>query len=146
VKLHELMRQLNAVEEEYRVATTAILHVLKAAERDPTLLHRLSIEHRPLRLCLNSMERTYIVRLFAVFEENLRDIWSSWGKRSRPKTEDLLKGCSSRRKVAPNAADRAHVVRVFRNSILHGGRADAVTLAEARSSLCEFLGWMPLEW
>lgn len=66
---------MDAVEEEYRAATTAIMHVLRTADRDPTLLQRLSIERRPLRICLRSMEQT-----------------------------------------------------------------------EARSWLCEFLGWMPLEW
>jgi hypothetical protein len=40
----------------------------------------------------------------------------------------------------------AHLVRAYRNTIVHGGEADRVSLPQARVHLCTFFGWMPKQW
>jgi hypothetical protein len=84
------------------------------------------------------------VRLFAVFEEGLRDIWvTAFGKTTNPKTFDLLQGCGARQHVKHDDIANAHLVRAYRNRIVHGGDADSIGLPEARAYFCTFFGWMP---
>jgi hypothetical protein len=41
---------------------------------------------------------------------------------------------------------QAQVVREFRNTLVHGGSGESVTLGDARSYLCKFLSNLPREW
>lgn len=146
---HEVMAALSRVVAEHDAARKAVAYLLDRVARDPSLLRANDPTRDDLRMCLRNLERTYLVRLFALFEETLRDIWPTLGKKSQPKTTDLLDGCAARRKLpaaTTNVLSDAHAVREFRNSIVHGAPAPVVSLAEAKSRLCKFLGWMPVSW
>jgi hypothetical protein len=99
-------------------------------------------------VCLRNLERTYFVRLFALFEESLRDVWEkSFGKTTSPKCVHLLKGCAARTGMKPDTLlAEVHEVREFRNYVVHGTPAPVVTLAVAKSRLCRFFSWMPESW
>jgi len=47
---------------------------MRRASVDPTLLDAAKVIHTHLRACRNNLEVTYLVRMFAVFEEALRDV------------------------------------------------------------------------
>lgn len=82
--------------------------------------------------------------MFAVFEESLRDVRRLvYGRNSPIKTFDLLQQCASRQHMPEQDLANAHKVREYRNSIVHGGAAPVVTVAQARSWLCKYFGWMP---
>jgi len=79
----------------------------------------------------------------------VRDAWkNAFHRRSQPKTEDLLNGTAAIRSVQPPELDRAHLVRRYRNAIVHeGGEApEAVSLGQAKSYLCLFFSRLPLTW
>ncbi len=59
---------------------------------------------------------------------------------------DLLQQCAARQHVPYDHLANAHRVREYRNTLLHGGSVPAVPLAQARSWLCTFAGWMPPQW
>ena len=146
---HQVMESLVLVVGEHDAARRSVAFLLDRATSDPSLLRAGDPSRADLRLCLRNLERTYLVRLFALFEETLRDIWLSFGKNSQPKTKDLLDGCASRRKIptsAPELLTDAHAVREFRNFIVHGTPAPVVSLADAKSRLCKFLAHMPESW
>jgi hypothetical protein len=67
-----------------------------------------------------NLEATYLVRLFAVFEQALRDYWSKSLKRTtHPKTEDLINSIAARRRVHYQELQAVHHVRAFRNAVVH---------------------------
>lgn len=145
---HLVMDALDRVVAEHEAARVAIAFLLAKAQSDPTLLPSGGPTFADLRSCLNNLERTYLVRLFALFEETLRDVWKdSFGRNTRPTAENLLNGCAARRSITPaKFLSDVHEVRAFRNEIIHGTPAPVVALADAKRRLCRFLGWMPESW
>lgn len=95
---------------------------------------------------INDLEATYLVRLCAEFEDRLRQFWTTKVKPTKPPMEVLLDRVAARTFVRSPELANAHRVRTYRNSLVHGGVADAVTLREARSYLCKYLENLPREW
>ena len=138
---------LTSVEREYRVARLAVSDLLERATNNPTILYAQGVVNSDVRACRANSEITYLVRMFAVFEEALRDVRRTmYRKNTAIKTYDLLQQCAARQGVPDHLRMDAHNVREFRNTIVHGGDAPAIPVPGARSSLCAFLGWMPPEW
>jgi len=138
---------VDQVRSEYRVAAWAVARSQHDAEVDPTILHLPQIELSEIRRCSMELEASYFVRLFAVFESNLRQIWEqAMGRDTHPPVRDLLDGCAARQAVPDDILEKAHRVRIYRNSLVHGGEAARVTLGDARQYLCTFLGRMPPVW
>lgn len=97
--------------------------------------------------CHAGLENTYLVRMFAVFEEALRAVRQIvYQKQGAIKTYTLLNQCASRQKIKSDHLSAAHRVRDFRNTIVHGGNAPPVTVPQARAWLCTFFGSMPKQW
>ena len=143
----EIILRIGAVEAEYRAAALAVAQLLSRAARDPTVLGSGEVTHAHVRACRSNLEQTYLVRMFAVFEEALREIRRTvYGKTGAIQTYMLLEQCASRQHVVADDLDNAHLVRDYRNSIVHGGEAVPVTLPQARQWLCKFFKWMPPEW
>lgn len=145
---HAAMNALSQIVAEHDAARKAVAMLLSRAEGNPTLLHDRGPSQEDLRICLRNLERTYLVRLFALFEDGLRQIWlQSFGKPTTPPMKDLIDGCTARRAVTPDdLRTRVHEVREYRNSVLHGTPAPIVALADSKSRLCRFLAWMPEDW
>ena len=114
---------------------------------NPTILHGAQVVQADVRACRDGLENTYLVRMFAVFEEALRDIRRVVYQKPGPVlTFVLLNQCASRQKVKSDDLAAAHRVRDFRNTIVHGGNATPVTVPQARAWLCTFFGSMPKQW
>ena len=95
----------------------------------------------------SNLEGTYIIRLFAEFETGARQYWNAtWA--TDPKTVDLLDGLAARRAIPDTQRDNAHLVRDYRNGLVHD-REDilaAVPMDVARHHLCHFFSFLPLTW
>ena len=134
------------VEREYRVAARGVERLQQQSRADPSALDP-SVAPIDVRRCLENLENTYLMRLFAVFEESLREVWAvGFSKTTYPKTQHLLDGCAARQHVRHDDLYNAHQVRGYRNAIVHGGEAMPVTLSQTRAFLCTFFGWMPNRW
>lgn len=143
---HEWQARIKAVEREYMVMRQAADHFRAAALGDPTILHE-GVQPREIILASRNLEGTYVIRLFAEFETGAREYWSvNWG--TDPKTVDLLNGLAARCGIHDSPRDNAHLVRVYRNSLVHEreNQPEAVTIVVARSYLCRFFSFLPLQW
>ena len=143
----DVIARIGEVERQHRAAALALARLDDEARRDPTVLGGATIDPADVRACRAGLEATYLARLFAVFESQLRDVWeSAFARATHPKMTDLLDGCAARQNVPDDLLTAAHRTRECRNAVVHGGEADYVPLADARANLCAFFGRMPPEW
>jgi hypothetical protein len=143
----DIILAMGAVEGEYRCASFALEMLLRNVRSDPRVLADTELTGTDLRMCRRSLESTYFVRMFAVFEEALRDVRRVVYRRRSPiRTHDLIQQCAARQHVRYDDLLRAHRVREHRNTIVHGGKTTPIPLPQARQWLCTFFGWMPPQW
>ena len=118
----------------------------QAALDDPTILLG-NLRHGEIVVAANNLEGTYLIRLFAEFETGARQCWTAnWG--TDPRTVDLLDGLAARRGIPDTQRDNAHLVRAYRNALLHEREEmpEIVPIALARSHLCTFFSFLPPRW
>src|SRR5438874_1319438 len=91
--------RIKAVEREYRAARFSVDRALAHVRQDPTILTGdLRISH--IERTSESLEGTYILRLFGEFESGVRLYCRLARKRQPPsKTEDLLNSVAARRGI-----------------------------------------------
>ena len=143
---HEWQSRIKAVEREYMAMRQAADRLLEAALADPTILLE-NLRHREIVRASENLERTYVVRLFADFESGARQYWeANWA--TYPKTVDLLDGLAARCGIPDTQRDNAHLVRDYRNSLVHerDEETDTVPIALARGYLCRFFSFLPPQW
>ncbi|MHB1426893.1 MAG: hypothetical protein ACYC3I_27365 [Gemmataceae bacterium] len=143
---HEWQFRIKAVEREYVVMRQAADHFRQAALGDPTILQE-DVQPREIILASRNLEGTYVIRLFAEFETGARQYWSAnWG--TDPKTADLLNGLAARCGIPDALRNNVHSVREYRNALVHEreDQPEAVPIAVARSYLCHFFSFLPLQW
>jgi hypothetical protein len=136
---------------EHEVATTARWMLEQSLQRDPSLT---SIRHRTwsiadARRWTARLETTYLIRLFAVFEQALREYWKrGLGRNSEPPARTIINALTSRLKVPSAVSDSAHLVREYRNQLVHEIHelGVAVTLRDAQARLSRFIGRLPPDW
>lgn len=145
---HEIISQIRSCESMCEAGKAATAHFLEVCQSDP--LHIPSAARfriRDIRDCHNDLERTYLIRMFAIFEGTLREFWTYIsGRRSRPTTTQLIDRIATRRRMPVDHLTRTHAVRESRNALVHGGGGRSVTIEEARSHLCRFLSNLPRQW
>jgi hypothetical protein len=143
---HEWQSRIKAVEREYFAMRQAAEHFRQAAFDDPGILQG-NLEHREIAAALKNLEDTYIIRLFAEFESGARQYWdANWA--TEPKTMDLLDGLSARCKVPDTPQEDAHLVREYRNSLIHerDNRPKQMSIELVRKHLCHFFSFLPPRW
>lgn len=144
----EWLKRVKAVEREHSAVRWAIDFLLNAVRNDPTVSDRV-VRVRDVERSVEKLEGTYLIRLFAEFETSLRRFWfASRGTDPPARTRDLLDGVGAKRKVPHDAIQNAHTVREFRNALVHerDDEIDPLPIAVARSHLCVYLNFLPLEW
>jgi hypothetical protein len=95
------------------------------------------------------LDGTYVIRLFAEFETGLRLYWLAARKTDPPgRMRDLLDGVAAARRIPYDQLKEAHVVRDYRNSLLHERQEEAepIPIAAARGHLCRFFSFLPPKW
>jgi len=102
-----------------------------------------------MRTASDRLEGTYIIRLFAEFEAGFRSFWlASRGTEPPSRTRDLLDGVGARCQIGNDQIENAHVVRDYRNALVHEREepTEGIPIAEARHYLCHYLSHLPLRW
>jgi hypothetical protein len=85
-----------------------------------------------------------VIRLFAEFETGARQYWeATWN--TDPRTLDLLNGLAARCGVPNVQRDNGHLVRDYRNSLVHEreDKTDPLDIGKARGYLCHFFSFLP---
>lgn len=133
---------------EHQTAVVAVAILDEQLKMNPSTLADHELRPTDFRRFRANLETTYFIRLFAEFESALRDIWSSTGRRTQPRTSDLIDSLASRNRVAPGVYKLVHETRKYRNALVHEEAADAgpVALADAIRHLLRFLSHMPADW
>ena len=148
--------RLGEVDRQYRLARAAVAALLRAVEDGRVTLTGTE-RPRALRTLLGDggtagvLERTFHVRLFAVFEEACRRCWTEFvgSDRDRIDVRALLPRLQahSRGRIDAATLAAADAVRAVRNGLVHGGAAAGrVSLAGAKKSLGDFLAGLPDRW
>ena len=144
----EIILQIRSCESMCEAGRAATAHFLQVCQSDPLRIPSVGrFRLRDIRDCHDDLERTYLVRMFAVFEITLREFWERVaGRRSHPSVTLLMDRIASRCRIPDHHLTLAHAVREFRNTLVHGGGRRTLALGEARSHLCRFLANLPREW
>ena len=140
--------RLKQVEREFVAASAATDLLEERLRSDPAYLRSRNVGMSDSDRMRRGLEATYLIRLYAVFEAALRDVWSaSFGKATEPPMRDLIEAIAGRRRtVSIDLRDRVHVVREYRNTVVHGGEGEPISLTEARRWLNRFLSHLPEDW
>jgi hypothetical protein len=95
-----------------------------------------------------NLQATYFLRIFAVFEQALRDIWAkNLRRKTRPATEQLIDRIAARLHIYQDVVDKVHKAREYRNGLIHEeSETVSVSLDQARSCLCQYVSYIPNHW
>jgi hypothetical protein len=143
------LERMRAIEREFRVARIAAGVFKDALRGDPGLLFGEQLEAADAAAFDSNLERTYLLRLFAEFEQGLRDWWQNGlGRKREIRTFQLIRSAAAKRSIPSDDRDDAQAVREYRNSLIHEGDADAepVSFNDARRALCKYFSRLPLDW
>lgn len=140
---HFHTQRLVKIRQEYQAVATAVSYVAqewnKAHHHEIIRVSRVEISQ--INLAQRSLSDTYIVRAFSEFEGNLREEITSSGLKVPYKAEALINRAASMRKIPNDIRLNAHIVRAFRNAVVHQNAAAGVPLSfgAALSSLNRFV-------
>ena len=143
------IERILAIEREYRAATEAVSLLEAELGADPNRGDTQGWRNRDARNLARNLESTYLIRLFAEFESGLRSCWERSLKRTtHPPVKDLLDAIAYIRTIPQDLLDDVHEVRRLRNAFVHesDGSEIPLSLAEAKSRLCHYFSWLPLDW
>jgi hypothetical protein len=148
MKTQERMLQIKSCEQMCDAGRAATAHFHKVCLSDPSQMPKeTTFRLADILECHQDLEKTYLIRLFALFEATVRDFWRQvCGKKSHPLITSLLDRIASRWHMHYDVLSNTHVVRKYRNSLVHGWQAQPMTLSEARAYVCTFLSYLPREW
>src|SRR5437870_4474902 len=114
---HEWQTRIKAVEKDQAAMRLAADQLLMAAQVDPTVLPA-ELRRRDIVRAAEGLDGTYLIRLFAEFETGLRQYWEA-ARGTHPPTRDLLNGLAAMCGIPDEQRDNAHLVREYRNSLVH---------------------------
>lgn len=142
-----LIRSLAEVQQEFEASRGALLYAEKqwAQAAEDSLLK--GVSKRQVTTALGKVEQTYSTRLFCEFEGILRAYLDKRSETVSPRAYDLINKVAVRRRanVSDDKRDAVHLVREYRNAIVHAQRigAAAVDFDQALSALNQYLVSLP---
>ena len=146
----EAFSRLRDVRDELEAARFALAHAQAAIADGQDFLRASAVKPSHVNQCASNLELTYVLRLFAEFEEVVRDYWNTVRPRRRPRRtnmEILLNRVAILCSIPYDTLQRAHAVREYRNTLVHaGGEGPLLTFHECKSRLGTFLSFLPTRW
>lgn len=142
-----LIRSLAEVQQEFEASRAALSYAEQqwAQATGDALLK--GISKSQVTAALGKVERTYLTRLFSEFEGMLRAYLDKRREVVPPRAYDLINKAAKRQRanVPDDKRDAVHLVREYRNTIVHDQRsgAAAVSFDQALSALNRFLVSLP---
>jgi hypothetical protein len=141
--------RLHAVEREFLAATVAAESLEDRLRTEPGLLRTLDLRAGDARNFRANLEGTDLIRIFAVFEAGLRELWArGYGRDTTPRMRDLIAAVAARQLMPDHLVEDTDAVREYRNALVHetGQAGEVIPLRESRSRLCHYLSRLPLDW
>jgi hypothetical protein len=143
------LERIAAIEREYAVAKLAVRRMRASLRANPSLLTAAELNKGDFEALNRNLGPTFIVRMYAEFEAGLRNVWASARRKStQPPMRQLLDALASWKRVADEDLANAHLVREYRNALVHEERCRAapVELAIVSQHLCKFFRYVPPTW
>lgn len=141
--------RIDAIAREYQAARLAVTMLNKTIAADSGSLKKERLTPADAQNVADNLEGTYLLRLFAEFEAGVRHAWVTFFKQSTiPPMRDLIDAVAARRRIPESERANAHLVREYRNSLVHEGDEDVepIPLKLAKSYLCTFFSRLPPDW
>jgi len=147
LKRHEWETRIKDVEREFRAMESAGERLRDSVARDPTIAMT-DPRVQMIGDARSNLEGTYLVRLYAVFENGIREYWMTVVRPTKPPMEVLLKSIASKRRIQHELSQPVDEVRTYRNSIVHDHSEQflPIRLSDARRRLCMYFSRMPYDW
>ena len=102
-----------------------MLRLQEAGTRDPSILRGQVEPARDLTRAAEALEGTYLTRMFAEFETGVTALLGDVAGLSNPATlQRLLNSLAGQRTIPDTDRDNAHLVREYRNSLVHEREGD----------------------
>jgi hypothetical protein len=139
--------RIKAVEREFVVAHVAAQRLHQQVRDNPAVLQG-DLRLRDIRMLNDRLEGTYIIRVFAEFEQGLRNYLRAFKLVVPRNAEQLINKVRDRVQIAHDSSLSVHAVRLYRNMLMHDDAlpAPAVSMREATRSLGTFMGWLQRYW
>ncbi len=142
-----LIRNLAAIQQEFEAARAALSYAEKqwSQATEDALLK--GVSKSQVTAALGKVEQTYLTRLFSEFEGTLRAYLNKRRETIPPRAYDIINKVAKRQRanVPDDKRDAVHLVREYRNAIVHdqGSGATAVSFDQALSALNQYLVFLP---
>jgi len=140
--------QVKGTERESYVIAAAVSHYGAVVQTGNVELPA-KTSPRDLVAALDQVEATYLIRMWAAFEMALRSYHEEKTGHDEIKAVNLVgwtAGIKQGRAISEDVRDRVHEVRNYRNYLVHGNPAHAVTIEDARKRLNTLLHCLPIQW
>jgi hypothetical protein len=141
------LQQLATVDDEYAAATAATTYMARVWHELGNIPEISLVRLSHVRVALDNLEVTYIIRLFSEFEALLHDhLGTGYPGRRIPRTaEALVNRVALRERIPDPIRDAAQAVRDYRNVIVHRRTAGGATLSfgQAMAALNRYLARLP---
>ena len=133
--------RLKVVQRECEAVRMALEHYGHAVATATVQLPR-ELRPKDLKVATARLEATYVIRMFAEFENQLRHWWTRQVRPTGPPTEMLIARTVVRQDIPNDVLGPVQDVRSYRNALVHDDAetVDEVTLDSARKVLCRYLG------
>jgi len=143
----EAIESLRSVQREYEVGESALKALDELLRTQPDYLTSQNLQYQDLKRCQDRFQATYIIRLFAEFEANLRDYWATC-RNTEPPMRDLLNSVATRCRIKTDWHTDAQKLREHRNDLVHHANigANPQGIHEAAQVAAKFLSALPPEW
>jgi hypothetical protein len=142
--------RLVEVERLHNAARVAAGLLRDRLSQEPGFMNREEWTRIPATTLIEELEKTFLVRIYAVFESGLRDYWKNYrGKSTRPQMRVLLLNVATYDLVPQDWLDDAVVVQLYRNILVHdddGKVVNRVSVSGAKKTLCRFFSRLPDRW
>jgi hypothetical protein len=139
--------RIKAVEREYVVARFAADRLDQQTRENPAVLQG-DLRLRDIRMLNDRLEGTYILRVFAEFEQGVRNYLRASRIRVPKNAEPLINKVRDRIHIANDDTNNVHAVRRYRNTLIHDDAEPAfpVSMRDATRNLGIFMGWLQRYW
>lgn len=142
-------QRIKAVERQYKTARLALERLRTQSLVDASISLQFP-DANNVKETLAGLELTYVIRIFAVFENGLRSYWQKVKPGKKPDMKPLIDAIGSKRKVSYNVLKEAHEVREYRNQIVHQKKpneaAISIAMDEVRKRLSMYFDRLPFQW
>ncbi len=152
-KRQRRLQRIAAVAEEYLAAVSAAKLLGEKLKGDPNYGVEWGWTQRAGEAFAESLEATYIVRIYAEFEAGLRDYWKTYCRQSTyPTMRQLVNEAIPNQRFSQERIDRADEVRLYRNFLIHDiedeppDELKEIQVAQAKKHLCAYFACLDPNW